>query len=66
MKLPKCPVCDGKLEWDNKVGMDLRKTEPSNYFDIKCTTVGCYLEEGADWFHTKTEIIEKLNKRRMK
>jgi len=62
-ELPKCPICGGILKWDNKVGSDLRETEPNNYYDIKCTTNGCYLEYGADWFHAKDTIIEKLNVR---
>lgn len=55
-----CPFCGSKAELMIRTGQSDKE-----YYDVKCTKKGCYLEEGADWyFDTKQEVVDLWNKRK--
>ena len=58
-KLSPCPFCGEKAKY---IERSTHKRD-RNRFDIGCDTIGCYLEGGAEWWLTKSEITEKWNRR---
>ena len=56
-KLKPCPFC-GKDPF-----LLEREDFTQESWDICCGTKDCLLEEGADWYSPKNEIIDKWNKR---
>lgn len=59
--LKPCPFCGGDADIMYKNSpYDCRGTI---YFDVRCTNNGCYLDEGADYWNYKNEVIELWNKR---
>jgi len=61
-----CPFCGSPSkikEFFGQSDYDYNKT----YYDITCTNVDCYLQDGADWrFNTPEEAAQLWNKRNIK
>lgn len=51
LTLKPCPFCGGKADFFER---------SDGYFDIGCDTVGCYLEEGADWHNDDKKDLADL------
>ena len=62
-QLKPCPFCGGAVEMVNKTSITYIDETPADIWDIRCPTKGCYLEDGADWFIERSELIEKWNRR---
>ena len=58
-----CPFCGEKVELIVR-NDDSRLEEYEKEYDVGCCTSYCYLEQGADWWLSKEEVITRWNKRK--
>lgn len=57
-----CPFCGGEARLIEKP--DIEYNAPSDW-DAGCTTRECFLEEGAEWYLEKEQVIKLWNKRNL-
>lgn len=62
-KLKPCPFCGNKPEIFNKTSLEFTDEEPDNIWDIRCGTIGCYLENGADRYEFANDVTKMWNER---
>ena len=62
IELKPCPFCGSKAELIDRTYYEHDDQKPE-CFDVRCTNNGCYLDEGADYWNYKDEVIELWNKR---
>lgn len=60
MVLKPCPFCGNEA---NFVNSHPSFSEDSNEWDIACSTLGCFLEYGADWFLPREKVAKMWNER---
>lgn len=60
-ELKECPFCGGEAQLFPK---DRDNPPYQRFYDVRCVTKDCYLEDGADYmFDTKGEAVAKWNTR---
>lgn len=70
-QLKPCPFCGatpraiakGDGPYKNSTYPDYKPDPEVRGWDIECETDGCYLEDGADFWLTRDEVVTKWNKR---
>jgi hypothetical protein len=59
--LKPCPFCGAMPEIFRSDNDD---DDKFSRYDIRCNTIDCYLEDGADWTLPKDELVSMWNRRK--